>query len=131
MENGGPPWRAAVGCYRLLDGLLVAPLVDGDEEPLPLEPPDPLPPMFGQLWVLPVGALPFGWVVPPPPVDGWVVAFGAGDPDGSAARTTAVPPTTSRPTASAAVAIPRRMPPNDDAGPGVDPASGTGGTGGG
>jgi hypothetical protein len=42
------------------------------------------------------------------PVDGCVVAFGAGDPDGSAANATAVPPATRRPMASAAVAMVRR-----------------------
>jgi hypothetical protein len=80
--------------------------------------------MFGQfpVWV-------FGVVVPPVPVDGWVVAFGAGDADGSAARTTAVPPTTSRPTTRAAAAIPRRMPPNAEAETGL--ASGAGSAGGG
>jgi hypothetical protein len=52
--------------------------------------------------------------VPPgavPPPDGWVVAFGAGEPAGSAAFTTATPPTTRRPTARSAVAATRRMPP--------------------
>jgi len=91
------------------EGLLVDPLVDGAE--LPGVVPEPLePPMFGQsaaLWVF--GAWPFGRVVPPP-VDGWVVAFGAGLADGSAANTTAAPPTVRRPTASRAVATVRRAP---------------------
>jgi hypothetical protein len=71
--------------------------------------------MFGQFpeWVLGV-VLP-GAVLPPAPVDGCVVAFGAGDADGSAARTTAVPPTASKPTTRATVAIERRMPPNAEA----------------
>jgi hypothetical protein len=74
-------------------------LVDGAVElPEPLD-----PPMFGQFAEEPVCVL--GWVVPP-------LAFGAGDAEGSAARTTAVPPTTRRPTVSAAVAIVRRRPPN-------------------
>jgi hypothetical protein len=79
--------------------------VDGAvEPPEPREP--PLPSMFGQFpeWV-------FGAVLPPVPVDGCVVAFGAGDPDGSAANTTAVPPATRRPMASATVAIVRRATP--------------------
>jgi hypothetical protein len=77
--------------------------------------------MFGQFpeWV-------FGAVLPPVPVDGCVVAFGAGDADGSAAKTTAVPPTTSRPAARATVAIVRRMPPNPEA----EAADGAGSAGG-
>jgi len=73
--------------------------------------------MFGQslvepVWVRGVVVPPDGAVVPP---DGAVVAAGAGEADGSAARTTAVPPTTRRPTARAAVAIVRRIPPNVEA----------------
>jgi hypothetical protein len=91
---------------------------------LPLEP-EPLPPMFGQLWpVPPCGAVPgcrvppfggTGWLEPPdpfwvePPADG-VVALGAGEPAGSAAKATAAPPTTSRPAARTAVAMLRRRP---------------------
>jgi hypothetical protein len=86
----------------LVAGLLDGPVVDGA-----VEPPDPDAPMFGQFALEPVWVR--GVVVPP---DGAVVAFGAGEADGSAARTTAVPPTTRRPTASATVAIVRRMPPN-------------------
>jgi hypothetical protein len=87
--------------------------------------PEPLPPMFGQSWpVPPCGAAP-GWCVPPfgaagrpeppdpfwvePPPDG-VVALGAGEPAGSAAKATAAPPTTSNPAASTAVAMLRRRP---------------------
>src|SRR5262245_55077393 len=78
--------------------------------------------MFGQsplAWPpgWPPGAEPFGAVgaVPPEPFEplpfeGWV-AFGAADPVGSAAFTTAAPPTTSRPMASSAVAAMRRAPP--------------------
>jgi hypothetical protein len=70
-------------------------------------PPDPFVPMFGQLPVW------FGRVVPPEPgVVGVVVAFGDGDADGSAAETAAAPPTTSRPAARNAVAMPRRRPPD-------------------
>jgi hypothetical protein len=81
--------------------------------------------MLGQslvepVWVRGVVVPPDGAVVPPDgavvPPDGAVVAAGAGEADGSAARTTAVPPRTRSPTARAAVAIVRRMPPNDGAG---------------
>jgi hypothetical protein len=83
---------------------------------LPPEP-EPLPPMFGQLWpVPPCGAVPGCWVPPfgaagwvEPPPDG-VVALGAGEPAGSAAKATAAPPTTSRPAARTAVAMLRRRP---------------------
>ena len=103
-------------------GLLDGAVVDGA-----VEPPDPDPPMFGQSVVEP-GVWVLGVVVPP---DGAVEPLGAGVADGSAARTTAVPPTTSRPTARAAVAIVRRMPPNDDARDGVVSATGADDIGGG
>jgi hypothetical protein len=91
------------------EGLLVDPLVDGAELPGVVPDPPELP-MFGQSVELCVfGAWPFGRVVPPP-VDGWVVAFGAGLADGSAANTAAAPPTVRRPTASRAVATVRRAP---------------------
>jgi hypothetical protein len=70
--------------------------------------------MFGQFAEpCPVGAWPFGRVVPPP-LDGWVVAFGVGVADGSAAKTTATPPTVRRPTARRAVATVRRVPPRSE-----------------
>jgi hypothetical protein len=96
----------------LVAGLLDGPVVDGAVEPP--DPLDPEPSMFGQsfvepVWVRGVVVPPDGAVVPP---DGAVVAAGAGEADGSAARTTAVPPTTRSPTARPTVAIVRRMPPN-------------------
>src|SRR4029079_7430790 len=73
-------------------------------------PPEPLPvPMFGQLplcWVPPEFGLAGCPDVPGP--DGCVV-LGVGD--GSAAFTTATPPTMSSPAASSAVAMLRRAPP--------------------
>ena len=96
-RRGGPPSRDYVFDAGLLDGLVV----DGADDP-----PEPFEPMFGQLpvWVR-------GVVVPPLPFDGWVVAFGAGEADGSAAITTALPPTINRPTARTTVATVRRTPP--------------------
>ena len=78
--------------------------------------------MFGQSFVEP-GVWVRGWVAP---ADGAVVALGSGEADGSAARTTAVPPTTSKPIASATVAIVRRTPPKAAGWPG---AVGTGSAG--
>jgi len=45
-------------------------------------------------------------------VDGWVLGVVLADGSGLAARTTAAPPTVSRPRASTIVARPRRMPPS-------------------
>jgi hypothetical protein len=91
------------------EGLLVDPLVDGAELPgvVPVPPELPMFGQFAELW--PLGAWPLGRVVPPP-VDGWVVALGAALADGSAAKTTAAPPTVRRPTASRAEATVRRAP---------------------
>ena len=90
--------------------------------PEPPEPPVPEPvPLSGQSCPLAWFGQPDGLVVPPvpglvpvlglvplPPVDGWVVVDGAGLADGSAAMTTAVPPTANRPTMSSADAAARR-----------------------
>ena len=118
-----------------VDGLLVDPFVDGAAEPFGAVPPDP--PLFGQspfAWPVPFGA-PLrgvvGAVEPPPFVPGvvWVPALGAGEEDGSAAKTTAAPPTPSRPTARTAVATSRRAPPSvaDGAGGGAGDAAQAGG----
>jgi hypothetical protein len=48
--------------------------------------------------------------VVPPPVEGWVVALGAGVADGSAAKTTAAPPTVRSPMARTRLATVRRVP---------------------
>lgn len=95
-----------------MDGLLVDPSDGAAELPGAVpDPPEPLePPMFGQsapLWVF--GDWPLGRVVPPP-VEGWVVAFGVGVADGSAAKTTAAPPTVRSPTARTTLATVRRVP---------------------
>jgi hypothetical protein len=105
----------------LVDGAVEGAVDGAVEPPEPREP--PLPPMFGQFpeWL-------FGAVLPPVPVDGCVVAFGAGDPDGSAANTTAVPPATRRPMASAAVAIVRRATPKVEPEPGGVDAAGSPGS---
>lgn len=99
-----------IGGYRLELGAAVDGAVDGVGV-VGDEPPEPLPPMFGQFALLPVC---FGRVdgVVEPPVDGWLVALGVFVADGSglAAATTATPPTVSRPAARASVAIVRRMP---------------------
>jgi hypothetical protein len=98
----------------LVAGLLVDPLVDGAAELPGAVPEPPELPMFGQfapLW--PPGAWAFGRVVPPP-VDGWVVALGAGEADESAAKTTAAPPTVRSPTARSAVATVLRAPPRSE-----------------
>jgi hypothetical protein len=64
----------------------------------------------------------------PPWVEGVVAALGAGVADGSAAKTTATPPTVSRPTASSAVATVRRAPPRvDRAGDSGEAAAAAGG----
>jgi hypothetical protein len=86
--------------------------------------------MFGQFPVWVFGVVVPGAVLPPAPVDGCVVAFGAGEPDGSAARTTAVPPTASRPTTSATVATVRRRPPSADVETGSVHPDGAGSSGG-
>ena len=87
----------------------------------PLEPPEPEPPpwsgqscplaWFGRpdgLVVPPPGLVPVLGAVPLPPVDGCVVVEGDGLADGSAAMTTAVPPTANSPTMSNADAAARR-----------------------
>jgi len=103
-----------------LDGVVSVPVEGVVPEPEPV-PRGPCPAPSGQSAFVPVPALGAGAVVVPSSegvvVDGVVVvvpsvALGVDDADGSglAARTTAVPPTTIRPSASTPVAIVRRMP---------------------
>jgi hypothetical protein len=90
---------------------------------VPLEPPDPPEPVpmsgqscplawFGRadgLLVPPLpGLVPVLGLVPLLPVDGWAVVDGDGLAEGSAAMTTAVPPTANSPTMRSAEAAARR-----------------------
>lgn len=122
-----------------VDGLLVDPSVDGavDGAVEPPEPPDPpVPPRFGQspfAWPWRGPGLPdaAGAAPLPVPLDpcGVVAALGAGVADGSAAKTTAAPPTPSSPMASSVVARSRFGPPRIGAGDEADTAAGGGDAG--